>query len=719
MGKPSSFRVDLQNMSSSTVKTQCVTENAVKRTRSLSTSPEKRIAAVAVTTRSTECEEKEEVELSPPPIPKLYISKSLLKRQSSDLPKMSSTMMADKIMRRLSIGPESMVRDSSEASLNYASKVFRKRHSSSSYDIGPKLQVIDHSEPVPGMLPTPVVRGGTSSSMGMSVFKSDACESVLRKFTPPQPQSTKARLFSSFVSASSSSANISESVFVKKDEESVSEEDCKKSNLSLVRSPSSLSSSSDVYRPKLKTPPLNDFFRKPRTVAEKRLYLLQSPVEYKVLDFENSVYHLIKKAARFKDDATFRTQVELLMYGTAPTNRNIWKAVLWLNSEVGRYQPWYLNIDGQHLRLFGATGTLVLDDLTPLVTTRLGRDYQPDHRPIWCCTRRMLYLQNEESILAQLEVLGRGGQQTGGDGAEKKSPTKLIGKRKSLELLSQLKPGPLSAKVRRMEKMNGSVASAGPFGGGAARKALKQDKLGPLEIYELPVKTMTAVPELNKKQPAPVCSYLKLVVPEEKMTREWLNYSLAVLQTKAHGETEEKNGGVTSSEKKVEFQFPIPYKNDQRKILVRRLKSRKRGEWRTEDHAEQMKKELTFGVEARKVCKDEELNGDVEKLLTEMIDSVAISFSEDYFVKNDPDGNYEVEPSASLSVANKSPKTVATKSTAGAAEPTQPVRIKKRRQSEWSSLRTELRRLNVAIIDTAPVERRGEEENVFGVLDVL
>lgn len=626
-------------MSSSSTKTQCVVEDAVELTvepfkpssgndARAEEGPTATATSTAVTSPTAAAAEDKTKE----PIPKLYISRSLLRVPGK-------RKMVDGIIRRLSIGPES-VQAVNQRSLEFASKVFRKRANSSGhgYEIGPKIQVIDNlSEPVPGMLPTPVVRGGSSTSSGMSVFKSQTCDTVLRKYTGPAATVLRTRItpWTSVPKATSDD--------------------------SLASSPaSSPSAVSPSYRPKLKTPPLNEFFRKPRTVAEKRLYLQQSPLEYKVLDFENSVYHLVKKLERFKNDATFRAQVELLIYSAVPTNRNIWKALLYLNAEVGSYEPWHLNIDGHRLRLLGATGTVVLDDLEP-VSSKIDNlnGYVPPKKPSWCCAKyRLRKFNNEESILAQLHR-SNANQSTACPASQK-----LIRKRKA-EMLT-MKPGPLSSKVRRLSNVK-----------------RKDSLLGPLEVFELPVKTMTAVPELNKRQPQRVCSYLKLVVPETNMTQEWLNYSLSVLQPKSSAPAE-------GSAEEVSFKFSIPYKNDQRKILVRRMNSRKRGECRTEDFDEQMRLPLTFAAVARK--EGETSDPEVEKILTEMIESVALSFSEDFFIRNDPDLTYTVDPLMRPPLAppmKPSP------------EAPQAMTIKKRRQSEWtrSTLRSELRRLNVAIID--------------------
>lgn len=668
-----------------------------------------------------------------PPIPKLYIPKSLVRphRHSVGPLPQHKRKMVDGIMRRLSIGsgcassssPTSLLKPltttttSDHVPPEYALKVFRKRANSSgqSYELGPKIQVIDNHESVPGALPTPIVLGSSSSS----VFKSDACDTALRKYTgPPKPSQVMAKSHATLPintctaiipydpdshhpqgivnnhnktrppsPASSTTSNSSSSVHQR---------------LSWSSTPSY--SAQMASRPHVKAPPLDDFFRKPRTVAEKRLFLLQSPVEYKVMDFENSVYHLIKKLDKFKTEDTFRTQVELLMYGSVPTNRNIWKAVLYLNSECGHYQPWHLSVDGERVRLIGATGTVQLDDVAgvdSMVEVGPGRRYTPAGKLKMCCGKRgwTKKLTNEAEVVAQLQAL-RETEYEDNDkenvrrGLSSPSPKKLIEKRTAA--MAQLKPGPLSSKVRRLDQMR------------------TDSELGPLEIYELPVQTLTAVPQLHRPLPKRVSSYLKKAVPEDEMTKEWLNYSLSVvlqpngsINSETPAATEptattapEKDVPVTEEES-PKFHFSIPYKNGQRKILVRRVNNRKRGEPRLENHDKQMQYQLTFPGVAEKLQKpgDVPLNSEVETILAEMIDSVAMSFSEDSFIKDDPDQNYQIEAPV---------KPMRRNHLGGGLGPVESRTNNGIIGRARSNLQNELRRLNVTIIDTAKIVPQGK-----------
>lgn len=670
-----------------------------------------------------------------PPIPKLYIPKSLVRphRHSVGPLPQHKRKMVDGIMRRLSIG-SGCASSSSRASLlkpltttnttssdhvppEYALKVFRKRANSSgqSYELGPKIQVIDNHESVPGALPTPIVLGSSSSS----VFKSDACDTALRKYTgPPKP---------SQVMAKSASLNTCTAI-IPYDADSHHPQgivnNCNNHNKTRPPSPASSTtsnSSSSVHqrlswsstssysaqmasRPHVKAPPLDDFFRKPRTVAEKRLFLLQSPIEYKVMDFENSVYHLIKKLDKFKTEDTFRTQVELLMYGSVPTNRNIWKAVLYLNSECDHYQPWHLSVDEERVRLIGATGTVQLDDMAgveSMVAVDPGRRYTPAAKLKTCCGRRWWTkkLTNEAEVVAQLQAL-RETEYEDNDkenvrrGVSSPSPKKLIEKRTAA--MAQLKPGPLSSKVRRLDQMR------------------TDSELGPLEIYELPVQTLTAVPQLHRPLPKRVSSYLKMAVPEDEMTKEWLNYSLSVVlqpngsinsdtpaATESTATTPPEKDVPVTEEEPPKFHFSIPYKNGQRKILVRRVNNRKRGEPRLENHDKQMQYQLTFPGVAEKLQKpgDVPLNSEVQTILSEMIDSVAMSFSEDSFIKDDPDQNYQIEAPV---------KPMRRNHLGGGLGPVESRTNNGIIGRARNNLQNELRRLNVTIIDTAKIVPQGK-----------
>lgn len=641
MGKPAQICIDdqLMEMSCSTVKTQL----AVASRPSTSLLKNNTVTAAA-TAASSQQDAKDQL----PPIPKVYIPKSLVRPQSDYPLPQHKRKMVDGIMQRLSIGPEQPFRDA-ERNPDYASKVFRKRANSSGqgYELGPKIQVIDNRRCIPGALPTPIVHGSSSSS----VFKSDACDTALRKYSAP----------SSLASSE-----------VKSEPSSPCSSTTSSSGRSLFQQ--------HQPRPLVKTPPLDDFFRKPRTVAEKRIFLLQSPVEYKVMDFENTVYHLIKKLDRFGGDMTFRTQVELLMYGSVPTNRSIWKAVLWLNSQCDQYHPWHIIIDGARVRLLGATGSFELGEQEKrhrsIVPLTAGRQYKPANKLSCCGVNGAKRLANEDEVVDQFRNLG---------GPVVVDPSHICPKtllEKRTATMANLKPGPLSVKVRRLEKSRAD------------------SELGPLEIYELPLQTFTATPQVNNPLPRRITSYLKLAAPDTNMTKDWLKYSLSVLQTPTTPATAPTDESKTARS----FHFAVPYKNDQRKILVRRKmldRGRRKGDLRNEDYERQMLYQMKFARVAAASEQveeaDKELVGEVEGILMEIIDSVAMSFSEDSFIRNDPDLTYQLEaPVKPLPKNAKESKAVDTTTNHGVSSRSR------------TTLKTELRRLNVTIIDTAKMRQQGE-----------
>lgn len=586
-------------------------------------------------------------------VPKLLIPKSLLVQSSKQQLGLTQhkRKMVTGIMKRLSIG------ESDEVRPEFASKVFRKRANSSGQagDLRSKIQVIDNHESVPGALPTPVVRGSCSTS----VFKSEACDTALRKYQ-------------------SWSGNTSQTSCVEPTKSAEALPDLESSG------PPPAGQFEDLYgqpRPIVKTPPLHEFFRKPRTVAEKRIFLLQSPIEYKVLDFENTVYHLIKKLDRFNTDETFRTQVELLMFGDVPINRNIWKAVLWLNSVCNNYRPWYINLDGERVRLFGASGSVSLNEeeiisskvdpattqLKHLVKSRASQD-----------GKQAQFLLNKREILEHLHQLVANSVKH----KLNTHPRTLIKSKRSAALAS-LKPGPLSAKVRRLQEVE------------------SDSQLGPLEIYDLPPKKFSAAPRLNKPIPRHVSSYLKLAVPDEEMNKDWLNFSLSILQTNTESPEESSKVDETVA---PEFHFSVPYKNAQKKILVRRKLNcaNGRSSQRINNYDAEMQYQLSFPAVAKtKIAEDEpqipaELVDEVEGILTEMIDSVAMSFSEDFFIHDDPDLNYQLEMPVKRMQKNY---------TGSKQSDTMSNSVSYRKMA---TLKHEMKKLNVTIIDTAKMAPQGE-----------
>lgn len=384
--------------------------------------------------------------------------------------------------------------------------------------------------------------------------------------------------------------------------------------------------------PKIRTPlPRSE---KPRTVAEKRAMLDQNPIEFRILDNESTVYYLIKKRGKEHSSSIFQNRVQMLYFQDVPVKRDVWRAMGWLSSEEGNHVDTVLTIDRDKVKLVGWRGEGTVDT-KPVFTDWL---YKKNNKVIKKCPRicdrtcLVPFIKNQKSIVEYLRPASAFESPPELVIEEKVEENKVVKDFKhiieGLQLKSlPLKPGPLSAKIKQH------------------RKLMQRDEsqLGPLEIYPLPPYKIKVIPEMHKKQPKRICSYLKLALPDESLTTEWLKYSVSLVQA---GETTTNENQAN----KKTHQFVVPYQNDQKNILVRRLNSQFVHR-RNESYDDQFAIPLTFPDRVPRPQNDEDckIRDEVETVLSEIIDSVALSYCEDSFIKDDPDLQYKFEPLPRLS----------------------------------------------------------------------
>lgn len=465
-----------------------------------------------------------------------------------------------------------------------------KRHRSNSNAISDAISI--HQSSNPDLLATPKIKSSSfRKDHFSSAFQSESCDNLLDN-----------------IRNNSSVCNLMSNI-----EEQVAR-NVKKQRDNMRSSP-----------PRIKTPPIVRKYGMPRTVAQKREFIEQNPIEYQILDFESAVYHLIRKRNKFGENGymfdKFFTQVTLLMDRQVPMKRDVLKAVKWLNGEIGTHFPCNLTIDSDRVRVVGATG-LSKEDIKPILTSALYQDrkYQPQ-KMMTCCQHKHIFvkLANEPELIAQLTEGEQEIKKSGGELTVSKARPTLGDTRMKLASSNgpstkgtfPLRPGPLSSKIKQLRQC-----------------PEKDGALDSLEIYRLPMEFITAVPAPNKIQPKRVRSYLKLALPDKRLTEDWLDYALTTVASEVPRE-------------KKSFQFAIPYKNDQQHILVRRIQSGSGHRQNCENFEEQMKHPLSFKDTVQD--KDDKVEMEVANIVGQMIDSVALSFSEDSFIRDDPDLDYKQE----------------------------------------------------------------------------
>lgn len=149
--------------------------------------------------------------------------------------------------------------------------------------------------------------------------------------------------------------------------------------------------------------------------------------------------------------------------------------------------------------------------------------------------------------------------------------------------------------------------------------------------YDLPQVKLKVAPKLNRPLNAGVKPYLKLILPYQKITDEWAEFSASTVTSTVTPLTSEDVIPGTSKK----FSFKIPYRNGQEKIIARDRKAH--DSVSTRKTIENFDETLNFD---KNLEKNDELGTEVAQIITELTNSVAITILEDDFVQEDPDIGY-------------------------------------------------------------------------------
>lgn len=150
--------------------------------------------------------------------------------------------------------------------------------------------------------------------------------------------------------------------------------------------------------------------------------------------------------------------------------------------------------------------------------------------------------------------------------------------------------------------------------------------------YDLPQVRLKVAPKLNRPLNAGVKPYLKMILPYQKITDEWAEFSASTVTSTVPPLTLEKVIPGTSKK----FTFKIPYRNGQEKIIARDRKAH--NSVSVGNTIEKLDERLNFD---KNLDKNDKLGTEVAQIITELTDSVAITLLEDDFVQEDPDNGYE------------------------------------------------------------------------------
>jgi len=222
---------------------------------------------------------------------------------------------------------------------------------------------------------------------------------------------------------------------------------------------------------------------------------------------------------------------------------------------------------------------------------------------------------------------------------------------------------------------------------------------GSMAVVSMPNVQLDVMPELGRPLDEIAKRYLQHILPHHDITREWAEFSVSTLQAPpACMKDAEEQAAQTPAGRRKSFTFVIPYLNDRNHILVRRVVDR--SELLDESFNEEPDKLQEFAFREKLPAQPDAESLACADMINDMINTVAISCSENSFISEDPDavGTSSLAKSSDLSPAKEESGRDADKSGGKA----------KRLPNKQKRLANELRRLNATIIDAAARNADGE-----------
>lgn len=338
-------------------------------------------------------------------------------------------------------------------------------------------------------------------------------------------------------------------------------------------------------------PPLDCPVRKlysdrPRTLAEKRLQMIQKAdnVQEVMLDNASYIYRALKRRAgtTHKTRQTLANHIGVMRQQQVPFDRDYWRAASWLCTSPGRFYYQIVTTSrGVELSLPGGCGDFVercafrfpLDDVSLRNAKFAAVNRRCQER---CSSFGRLRVSNLNEWMRKVYS---------------NTSVAASGHRRMIATIPNarvtFRPCPLSKKTLN-----------------ANRESLDSD-LGPLQIIKMPNVQLEVMPRIDRPQPAHVRTYLNMVAPTDCITGYWAQFAVSTLRATAPdtappaiAPTKARRGQLlgrscyneltddpitdtaatscnASPAVMVEFDkqpfcFDIPYANNQTSLLVRR-----------------------------------------------------------------------------------------------------------------------------------------------------
>ncbi|XP_053967005.1 uncharacterized protein LOC128868677 isoform X2 [Anastrepha ludens] len=360
--------------------------------------------------------------------------------------------------------------------------------------------------------------------------------------------------------------------------------------------------------PRMEMPLVPESLQKLRTVAERRQYLQKFNRNHKlaIINNEAAICRELQRKMRHHKSKSVSQQLLQAPNSQMPFTRQGWQAASFVTTEFNHYYYQTLDVrDGQErlcVRLPGVRGNNEERNKqsyysrvpSNLLTSKCNTDNCSDAL-VW----RDLKPVKTEPDKKKLN----------------KSP-----------LPSVFKPCPLSHKPfqKPLDDETAPLLLAG----------------GSMAVVRMPIVELEVFPALGKPLHEVAKRYLEYILPHCDITREWAEFSVSTLQQSTECKKKENTPDQTndkvklSSESSESFSFPIPYQNDRSHILVRRVVDRSEKLDETFETATSPVEDFSFRAN---IDESDDVLVECADVLSEMINSVAISCSENSFIKSDPD----------------------------------------------------------------------------------
>ncbi|KAH8405135.1 hypothetical protein KR222_004571, partial [Zaprionus bogoriensis] len=422
--------------------------------------------------------------------------------------------------------------------------------------------------------------------------------------------------------------------------------------------------------PHMDMPAVPDSLQRLRTVADRRLYLQRSKNQkMAIINNEANVYRELQRKQRQRKVKIAAMQHLQSAGSPMPFTRQGWQAASYVATELDKYYYQVMRIDGEMVRLPGSRGNNAQREKQPHCSRLTGKELA------------RLHCSGEDrcpDAVLQREL--------------KVQPTRLVKVSHKLQKLNQyplpaiFRPCPLSQKPfqKPLDDDTAALLLAG----------------GSMAVVSMPTVQLDVKPQLGRPLDEIAKRYLQYILPHHDITREWAEFSVSTLRESPNSMREaEQQVAQTPAGRRKSFTFVIPYLNDRNHILVRRVVDR--SEQLDDSFSAAQPSERLQQFEFRKALPEEPdaIGLECADMIGDMINTVAISCSENSFITPDPDAANATAAAEAYPVKEEAAASKTDKAKAKQQGQQQ------KRPNKQQRLAKELRRLNATIIDAAAMAK--------------